>query len=138
MDQNEQFLFFEPSKNVGHKTFFKITIQAFHDFHGFDFCNFQFNEVYNSILSSSPLVLQSNLGTCGFCSPWFFYVSPHEHHKSRNACMRQKQFSMTGFFIVICLCFLIEMVFNVCIFVYMILFFLLLSFSQRWDSSVAL
>ena len=55
----------------------KITIQAFLDFRGFDFRNIQFNEVYNSILSSSPLVLLSNLDLCSFCFRGFFFVSPH-------------------------------------------------------------
>ena len=54
-----------------------VKIQAFLDFRGFDFRDFQFNTVYNSILFSSPLVLQSNLDLSGFLFPCFFYVSPH-------------------------------------------------------------
>ena len=54
-----------------------VVVQAFLDFHGFDFRNFQFNAFYNSILFSSPLVLLSNLDLRGFSFPRFFYVSPH-------------------------------------------------------------
>ena len=52
-------------------------VQAFLNFRGFDFRNFRFTAVYNSILFSSPLVLLSNLDLRGFCFPLFFYVSPH-------------------------------------------------------------
>ena len=52
-------------------------VQAFLDFRGFDFRDFQFNAVYNSILFSSPLVLLSNLDLRGFCFPVFLCVSPH-------------------------------------------------------------
>ena len=51
-------------------------VQAFLDFRGFDFRDFQFNAVYNSILFSSPLVLLSNLDLRGFCFLGFF-VCPH-------------------------------------------------------------
>ena len=64
----------------------KCAIQAFLDFRGFDFNDFRFNAVYNSILFSSPLVLLSNLDLCGFCIPGLFYVSLHYQRKSRNAC----------------------------------------------------
>ena len=60
-------------------------VQAFLDFRGFDFRNFRFNEVYNSILFSSPLVLLSNLYIRGFCFRGLFFVSPHYQRKSRNA-----------------------------------------------------
>ena len=43
------------------------TLQAFLDSRGFNFHNFLFNEVYNSILFSSPVVLPRNLDWCGFC-----------------------------------------------------------------------
>ena len=45
-------------------------IQAILDFHGFDFGDFWFTAVYNSILFSSPLYLGllSNLNLCRFCS----------------------------------------------------------------------
>ena len=55
----------------------KKPIQAFLNFRGFDFRDFWFNAVYNSILFSSILVLQSNLDLRGFHIPRFFYVSPH-------------------------------------------------------------
>ena len=51
-------------------------IQAFLDFHSFDFCNFRFTAVYNSILFSSPLVLLSNLDYVVFASA-VFYLCPH-------------------------------------------------------------
>ena len=60
----------------GFKVTFLRQIQAFLDFCGFDFRNFRFNEVYNSILFSSPLVLLSNLDLHGFWFPWFF-ICPH-------------------------------------------------------------
>ena len=52
----------------------KITIQAFLDFLGLDFWDFQFTVVYNSILSSSPLVLPSTLDSCGFRSAFYLNV----------------------------------------------------------------
>ena len=52
-------------------------VQAFLDFRGFDFRNFRFTTVYNSILFSSPLVLLSNLDLHGFCFRGFYFVSPH-------------------------------------------------------------
>ena len=55
----------------------KFTIQAFLDFHGFDFRYFRFNAVYNSIISSSPFVVLCNLDLCGFCFCGFLFVSPH-------------------------------------------------------------
>ena len=51
-------------------------VQAFLDFRGFNFRDFQFKAVYNSILFSSPLVLLSNLDLCCFCFPCFF-MCPH-------------------------------------------------------------
>ena len=42
-------------------------IQAFLNIWGFDFRNFWFNAVHNSISYSSPLVLLSNLDFCDFC-----------------------------------------------------------------------
>ena len=52
-------------------------IQAFLDFRGFDFRDFRFTAVYNSILFSSPLVLLSNLDLRGFCFGGFFLESRH-------------------------------------------------------------
>ena len=57
--------------------FMWINVQAFLDFHGFDFCDFWFTAVYNSTLFSSPLVLLSNLNLRSFYFHWFFYVPPH-------------------------------------------------------------
>ena len=51
--------------------------QAFLNFQGFNFGNFPFNLVYNSILFSSPLVLLSNLDLRGFCLRGLYFVSPH-------------------------------------------------------------
>ena len=62
-------------------------IQAFLDFRGFDFCDFPFNAVYNSILFSSPLVLLSDLDLCGLWFCGFIFVSPHEQRKLSNACI---------------------------------------------------
>ena len=49
--------------HIGVKSFLKngellYLIQAFFDFRALDFCNFEFNAVYNSSLFSSPLVLK--------------------------------------------------------------------------------
>ena len=52
-------------------------LQAFLDFHGFDFRGFRFTVVYKSILFSSPLVLPSNLDLRGFCFRVFFNLCPH-------------------------------------------------------------
>ena len=46
------------------------------DFRSFDFRDYWFNAVYNSILFSSPLVLLSNLDLRGFCFCAFLIVSP--------------------------------------------------------------
>ena len=54
-----------------------LLIQAFLDFRGFDFRDFWFTAVYNSILFSSPLALLSNLNLRGFCFCSFIFVSPH-------------------------------------------------------------
>ena len=51
--------------------------KTFLDFRGFDFCNFRFSAIYNSILFSSPLVLLSNLDLRGFCFLGFLFESPH-------------------------------------------------------------
>ena len=53
------------------------SLQAFLDFRGFDFRNFWFTAVYNSVLFSSPLVLLSSLNLCGFCFRVSFLESPH-------------------------------------------------------------
>ena len=75
--------------------FYKVTrllesdffhIQAFQDFRSFNFCNFGFNAVYNSILSYSPYVLLCNLDLHGFWFCVFLCVSTLMT-KSRNACM---------------------------------------------------
>ena len=50
---------------------------AYLDFHGFDFRNFQFPGVDNSILFSSSLVLLTNLDLRGFRFRGLFCVSPH-------------------------------------------------------------
>ena len=55
---------------------FRYAIEAFLDFGGFNFCNFRFNAVYNSILFSSLIVQLSNLDLPGFCFH-VFYVPPH-------------------------------------------------------------
>ena len=55
---------------------FSIALQAFLDFRGFDFHDFRFTTVYNSILFSSPLVILSNLDLHGFYLPQFF-MCPH-------------------------------------------------------------
>ena len=52
------------------------TIQAFLNFRGFDFRDFRFNAVYNSILFASPLVLISNLKFRGFCFLRFYLCVP--------------------------------------------------------------
>ena len=41
-----------------------LRVQAFLNFRSFNFRNFRFNAVYDSIHLSSPLVLLSNLGFC--------------------------------------------------------------------------
>ena len=57
------------------------TIQAFLNFRGFDFLDFRFNAVYNSILFSSPLVLLSNLNL-RFC--FRFFLCPHINSVNRG------------------------------------------------------
>ena len=59
------------------------TIQAFLDFRGFDFRDFQFNAAYISILFSSPLVLLSNIDLRGFCFR-VFCVCPHINSVNRE------------------------------------------------------
>ena len=54
----------------------KKLIPAFLDFRGFNFHNFCFNAVFNSILFSSPLVLPSELDIRSFF-PWVCFVCPH-------------------------------------------------------------
>ena len=49
------------------------TLQAFLDFRGFDFRNFGFTAVYNSIIFPSPLVLLGNLDLRGFCFRGFIF-----------------------------------------------------------------
>ena len=50
-------------------------VQALLYFHSFDFSNFRFTEVDNSILFSSPLELLSNLNLRGFRLG--FFMCPH-------------------------------------------------------------
>ena len=64
--------------------FDKFKVQAFLDFRGFEFLDFRFNTVYNSILFSSPLVLLSNLDFRGFRFPRFFHVSPDINSVNRG------------------------------------------------------
>ena len=68
------------AQNSRSKPFFKwapnSNLQAFLDFRGFDFRDFQFTAVYNTILFSTPLVLLSHLDLRGFCFCVFF-VSPN-------------------------------------------------------------
>jgi hypothetical protein len=64
-----------------------MILQAFLDFRGFDFRDFRFTAVYNSILFSSPLVLLRNLTLLGFCFCGFMFVSPNIQRKWRNACI---------------------------------------------------
>ena len=52
-------------------------LQAFLDFRGFDFRDFRFTVVYDSIPFFPPLVLLSNFDLHGFCFRVFFFVSPH-------------------------------------------------------------
>ena len=56
--------------------YYDTVLQAFLNFRGFDFRDFLFSTVHNSILFSSPLVLVSNLDLCGFCSAAFI-LCPH-------------------------------------------------------------
>ena len=60
-----------------------FSLQVFLDFRGFDFRNFRFNAVYNSILFSSPLVLLGNLDLRSFCLPCFF-MCPHINSVNRG------------------------------------------------------
>ena len=59
------------------------TTQAFRGFRGFDFRNFQFTTVYNSILFSSHLVLLSNLDLSSFCLRVSF-MCPHINSVNRG------------------------------------------------------
>ena len=54
----------------------KVLIQAFLYFLGFDFRDFWFNAVYDSILFSSPLLLLSNFDLRGFRFPRVFFCVP--------------------------------------------------------------
>ena len=72
-------------KKIRNRTMQGLHVQAFLDFRSFNFRDFQFNAVYNSIIFSFPLVLLSNLDLRGFRFPRF-YVSPYQQHKSGNAC----------------------------------------------------
>ena len=68
------------SKSNGMDEFMDYTsraIQAFLDFLGFDFCDFRFTAVYNSILFSSPLVLLSKLDLRGFYAFAVLFLCPH-------------------------------------------------------------
>ena len=58
-------------------------VQAFLDFHSFNFRNFWFNMVYNSILFSSLLLPLSNLDFQGFCFPGFF-MCPYNNSVNRG------------------------------------------------------
>ena len=60
--------------------FIKMT---FLDFHGFDFRNFRFNAVYNSILFFTPLVILSNIGYMVFASTGFLWC-PHINSVNRG------------------------------------------------------
>ena len=51
-------------------------VQTFLDFHSFDFCNFQFTAVHNSILFSSPLVLLKVISIYAVFASAFF-LCPH-------------------------------------------------------------
>ena len=61
-----------------------LTVQAFLKFRGFDFRDFWFNTIYNSILFISPLVLLSNLNLRGFCFPQFFIMCLHIYSINRG------------------------------------------------------
>ena len=61
-------------------------IQSFLKFHGFNFQDFLFTMVYDSILFSFPLVLLSSLNLRGVCFWGFIFVSPHWQRKWGNAC----------------------------------------------------
>ena len=69
-----------------HETFLQTyfwSTWAFLDFRVFNFRNFWFYAVYNSILFSSPLVLLSNLDLRGFRFPLFF-MCPHINGVNRG------------------------------------------------------
>ena len=53
-----------------------VSMNTVQVFRGFDFRDFRFTAVYNSIIFSSPLLLLSNLDLRGFCFHVFFSVSP--------------------------------------------------------------
>ena len=60
-----------------------LWIQAFLDFLSFDFCDFRFNAVYNSILFCSPSILLSNLDLCDLRPP-LFSMCPHINSVNRG------------------------------------------------------
>ena len=61
----------------------RIQAEVFLDFRGFDFWDFRFNVVDNSILFSSSLVLLINLDLRGFCFRIFF-MCPHINSVNRG------------------------------------------------------
>ena len=61
----------------------QFNVHTFLDFCCFNFRFFQFNEVYDSHLFSSPLVLLSNHDLHGFCFPRFF-MCPHINSVNRG------------------------------------------------------
>ena len=63
--------------------YYDTVLQAFLNFRGFDFRDFLFSTVHNSILFSSPLVLVSNLHLHGFPFPRFF-MCPHINNVNRG------------------------------------------------------
>ena len=70
-------------KKIRNRTMQGLHVQAFLDFRSFNFRDFQFNAVYNSIIFSFPLVLLSNLDLRGFRFPRFF-MCPHINSINRG------------------------------------------------------
>ena len=69
---------------------YHLVLQAFLDFHSFDFRGFRFKVVYNSILFSSPLVLLSNLHSLSKV----FFMCPHINSVNRGMHVVQKTASI--------------------------------------------
>ena len=80
----------ENSPKFLRKILIYMYVQAFLDFHGFDFCSFLFTAIYNSIVFSAPLVQLSNLDLHGFCSRSFLFCVPTAHINWVNQKMSEK------------------------------------------------
>ena len=77
IDQNLYVAILAMMRFICSSSIFFSCLQAFLDFRSFDFRDFLFTTVYNSIQFSSPLVLLSNPDLRSFCFPWVFYVSTY-------------------------------------------------------------